>query len=1321
MATNSQTSFERSLDLFRRELSDDQIKQIAGVNQENLKDTIQATQNILGRRNDLCKLSRVQRFLHAMEHVEKLVSIFLNASDFVAFIWGPIKLALMVATTWTDAIRQLIDAYEEIAEALGNLAFFHNLIQSTDHLKLVLEDYFSDILRFHRCVLDVFSRPEWKRIFKWAWGSFRREVKPILESLRRKQTLLSDDKLQSHAILKEVQDSDQYAKGQFSNLHTSLEDIRSTLASEQLQSKTLQAQEMKTYLESRLDVSKSRTDPQLESRDPVHETSGLWIFSDPTFKQWEGGKSAENKVLFLNGSPGSGKSTLAKTIIRYQKQKQFSESSGRSFLAYFFFKHDAADRRTARSMLQHLIIQLVNADETIMRFVYEKLSSMESTELTDLKKLAIDCFTSRPTATLVLDGLDEAVDSEPEVSIAWCLNELLPAAKTCGCDLRILICGQRDGRLDKLLSSHSKIRLDMVDAHQHDIKHFTKRKVAEIRARFPFTEQEEETLVSKISSASQGMFLYARVVLDHLAGMDSTQEFEDELEEETFPEDLNRAYDRIAQRIIKKQGSSRHKTVKKILGWVICATRPLRWREIQSRFCIDADKEICNAKYLRRDSCKSICSSLVDVTNCDMFPTFESEQVVTMVHETATGYLIRNGTVNLLQEHIDMALFCCRYLSSRPFTTGKSQDITADINSGYFGFLDYAAANFTVHIQKAETSEVSRESRGKLEDVKAAALVLAKANCKEVPVQTEHTDDPKTTQGLGSLDLSIQDNVLVVRTLIGLQREKSETANLNAIEGPIRHKCHKMQCSKFATGCPTESALKEHLAVHERPFRCPHTDCFAYTVGYASSQRLESHKEAFHQSESRKKAVFSTDLETGEWNLYKACKAGDLDEVKRFHRQGADLKSFRPKLDSPLCAAVDAGHGNICKYLVDNGVSPFLQGSRSRETKTPVIAAIYRDREEILEFFLNSGNGMGNLDVAKSIAYALHANRPVMLDMLLTMRQPRDHSDWIEAVLDEVLSHIDLRAVRRDYHPPDATLIHTWFRYVKPEFYTENGVFVAQSDCAEYKIWGDIFFRGRHILWKTISGRAYSFTAFLLDIGNDEYLELDLEDGSTPLHYCITCVCEGDCSSCISMVQRLLQHDHGKFSNFPNTSGSLPAHQALRRGAPHAVLRAVLDNTRDVNIRDNEGESLLHAASSADSICVLLENKAVDLFSRNNKGQTALSAYIDRTFACKEEVLDRLFKADPKLVWTPDKSEEGLTPLHYALKQLEQIKPFSYNKKNISIAFRFLLTCSEVERVLVEYYVKSSDADQRKVRDFAEKEMLREALDIMDALGFGHV
>ncbi|EGU75917.1 hypothetical protein FOXB_13571 [Fusarium oxysporum f. sp. conglutinans Fo5176] len=1265
MASNQQTSFERSLDLFRRELSDDQIKQMVGDNQQTLNDTIQATQNILGRRNDLCKLTRIQRFLHAMEHVEKLVAIFLNASDFVAFIWGPIKLALMVATTWTDAVRQLIDAYEEIAEALGNLAFFHTLIQSRDHLKLVLEDYFSDILRFHRCVLDVFFRPEWKRVFKWAWGSFRREVKPILESLKRKQALLSDDKLQSHAILKEVQDSGQYAKDQFSNLQTSLEDIRSTLASEHLQSKTIQAQEMKTYLESRLDTSKSWSDLQLETRDPIVENFGNWIFSDPIFKCWEVGKSAENKVLFLNGSPGSGKSTLAKTITRHEKRKQASESSGRSFLAYFFFKHDAADRRTARSMLQHLIMQLVNADETIMGLAYERLSTMESTELADLKKLASDCLTSRPMTTLVLDGLDEAIDSEHEISIAWCLNELLPVANACSCNLRILICGQRDGRLDVLLSSHPQIRLDMVDAHHHDIEHFTKGKVAEIHARFPLMQQEEQALVSKISSASQGMFLYARVVLDHLAEMDSIQEFEDELEEDTFPEDLDRA-------------------------------------------------------------CKSICSSLVDVTNCDLFPNVESEHVVSMVHETATKYLIRNGTVNLMQEHIDMALFCCRYLSSKPFTTDRSHSMSADIHSGYFGFMDYAAAHYAVHIQEVEASEVWTDAGPKLEDIRAATVNLTKANCKQTLVETEEGD-----QATQCLDLAIQDNVLVVRTLISLQREKSETVVFDATEGPIRYKCHKIQCSKFATGCSNEAALKEHLAVHERPFRCPHGDCFAHTVGYASAKRLESHNEALHQSVSRIKSVFPADLETGEWNLYEACKAGNLDEVKRFHRGGAEradlersLKSPRQMVISPLCAAVEAGHGPVCKYLVDNGVNPFRVGSSRSTTRTPVIAAIYQERQEILEFFLHSrlsSDGLDDSTLAENIARAIHADRPAALNMFLTIRQPKDHADVIKLVAEEILSQIDLRLVRRNSHSIDAKLIHAWFRYVKPEFYNEKGVFTAQSDCAEYKIWGDIIFRQLDSFHRALRGKCYSLAAFLMDIGNDEHLQIRIEGLDTPLHCCIRRICRGDCSSCMSMVRRLLQRDSGKFANIADSSGSLPAHIVMRHAASQAVLRAVLDNTGDINHRNNSGQSPLHMADYPRSLHVLLENRPVDLFSRDNRGQTAFSALVDHSFVVDLEALEYLFEADPRLAWTPDKSEDGLMPLHHAMKLSENRQLDSYNLQSRTRAAKFLLTCSEVKRVLVEYRAKSTDTDRRKVGVFARKEMLQEALDIMDSIGFNPI
>jgi SpoVK/Ycf46/Vps4 family AAA+-type ATPase len=119
--------------------------------------------------------------------------------------------------------------------------------------------------------------------------------------------MLSDDKLQSHAILKGVEESESSANDRFKDLQARLEDIRASLASEELRSRALQDQEMRTYLEKKLDVPQSRDDLRLESPEYILKSSGNWIFSNPDYYSWETDSPPEGSVLFLNGSPGSGK------------------------------------------------------------------------------------------------------------------------------------------------------------------------------------------------------------------------------------------------------------------------------------------------------------------------------------------------------------------------------------------------------------------------------------------------------------------------------------------------------------------------------------------------------------------------------------------------------------------------------------------------------------------------------------------------------------------------------------------------------------------------------------------------------------------------------------------------------------------------------------------------------------------------------------------------------------------------------------------------------------------------------------------------------
>lgn len=156
-------------------------------------------------------------------------------------------------------------------------------------------------------------------------------------------------------------------------------------------------------------------------------------------------------------------------------------------------------------MLCHIITQIINTDGVMMRFAYDKCSSMDYLDLPFLKSLASDCLFSQRDITIVLDGLDEAKDNEPENVLKWCLYELLRMAPSRGCRIRLLICGQEDGRIEPLLSSYPQIRLHTADLHRKDIEEYCKGQASVIRNRFRLSCDDENDLILKVSEAAKGM------------------------------------------------------------------------------------------------------------------------------------------------------------------------------------------------------------------------------------------------------------------------------------------------------------------------------------------------------------------------------------------------------------------------------------------------------------------------------------------------------------------------------------------------------------------------------------------------------------------------------------------------------------------------------------------------------------------------------------------------------------------------------------------------------------------------------------------------
>lgn len=66
--------------------------------------------------------------------------------------------------------------------------------------------------------------------------------------------------------------------------------------------------------------------------------------------------------------------------------------------------------------------------------------------------------------------------------------------------------------------------------------------------------------------------------------------------------------------------------LRKVLGWLVCAKRPLRWREIQGALCIDLSEESVDYDRKLVDTPKGLFASLVEM---------QDDGTIELVHTTA--------------------------------------------------------------------------------------------------------------------------------------------------------------------------------------------------------------------------------------------------------------------------------------------------------------------------------------------------------------------------------------------------------------------------------------------------------------------------------------------------------------------------------------------------------------------------------------------------------------------------------------------------------------------------------------------------------------
>lgn len=331
---------------------------------------------------------------------------------------------------------------------------------------------------------------------------------------------------------------------------------------------------------------------------------------------------------------------------------------------------------------------------------------------------------------------------------------------------------------------------------------------------------------------------------------------------------------------------SRSDSAKKLLGWLTCAKRTLKWCEIQGAVSIDFDDGTMSSDLRFQEGCKDLCASLVER---------RSDDSVALVHSTAkrseaylsydalteiSRYLIEKGHVCIPEVEFDMACLCLIYLSFEHFAFPADQDvIQTAIYQGGYAFADYSSCFWAHHVIAGVRGVVGLASRDVDVLAEAAGVFLdiqwasPKKTLTVPKTLEENLSALKTYDMYGNLCQAIastknqllptgkgpsDDEPIYLSRAIHALRSELEALTLSPNTTPTQKaalekfyglnffKCHRINCQFYAKGFGTQTQRDHHISKHERAYPCKEEGCPQAMIGCVTAQDLQNHMVEYH-------------------------------------------------------------------------------------------------------------------------------------------------------------------------------------------------------------------------------------------------------------------------------------------------------------------------------------------------------------------------------------------------------------------------------------------------------------------------------------------
>jgi fungal STAND N-terminal Goodbye domain/NACHT domain len=344
--------------------------------------------------------------------------------------------------------------------------------------------------------------------------------------------------------------------------------------------------------------------------------TGDWLLHEEVFSSWMDNIST---VLWIFGGPGTGKSYLSTWII-----KQFEENPDRKpLVGYFYVKENNESLRDANTILKTLAWQITDQNRDFKRHAIKVCGerSKTVTAVDTWEALFADYFIknakSDRNATLIIDGLDEATPETRQTLLQIVKDLVTPAVDATKPAIQFAIIGRASLRGDmdfKLLEKLSYVEVSRLK-NQNDIDSYIKKRLEEFQLLHEMRKMKPNGLkkanklgvmiAKKVSDGADGVFLWAKLLLDSLVRKDRAQ-IEDALKNP--PSSIDDMIQSVFKRLSGDEGPD-HEVLRKMLLFVTYSRRPLMFEELDIATSLPSKKP----NYLLWKQTRGLLSSVFDL------------------------------------------------------------------------------------------------------------------------------------------------------------------------------------------------------------------------------------------------------------------------------------------------------------------------------------------------------------------------------------------------------------------------------------------------------------------------------------------------------------------------------------------------------------------------------------------------------------------------------------------------------------------------------------------------------------------------------------